>query len=496
VRCRPIRDNDVTDLPAPDERPLFENDVDELLGAESGPAEAERKKPPPTTGMDAMILSEPPRQVVVSAGRATLLVIAVVILLGGVSTGTLIAVAVVLAFGCTFVLVLWERRPREWPWDASSPTAGVLARENTSRNPGRTAVTSAALMIGVALIVFVAVFVNGFKDSFLGAIDRSITSDMIIQGQNFQSIPTPVVAAAGKVPGVQTASGIQFTEAQINNGGTDSVNGVDPATFSNVYKFDWLDGGSDKLLHNLGADQALIEEQFAKSHDLSPGDTFNLTSIDDNHLHLTVAGVYKDPNLMTGLIIPSTTLDTFAPGAKDPQIVLVSFDSGPAGALAQKSITQALKSFPSAKVQTNAEYKKDAEDFVNGLLMFLYILLAMCLIISLIGIVNTLALSVFERTREIGMLRAVGMTRRQLRRVIRYESTITAIIGGILGIAVGLVFGWIVAQGLADQGLVFVVPYGQLFGFLVVATIFGILAAILPARRAAKLNVLEALQYE
>ena len=102
----------------------------------------------------------------------------------------------------------------------------------------------------------------------------------------------------------------------------------------------------------------------------------------------------------------------------------------------------------------------------------------------------------FERTREIGMLRAVGMTRRQLRRVIRYESTITAIIGGIFGICVGLLFGWIVAQGLADQGLVFVVPYSQLFGFLIVATIFGVLAAILPARRAAKLNVLEALQYE
>ena len=113
-------------------------------------------------------------------------------------------------------------------------------------------------------------------------------------------------------------------------------------------------------------------------------------------------------------------------------------------------------------MQTNAEYKKSAEDFVNGLLQFLYVLLAMCLIISLIGIVNTLALSVFERTREIGMLRAVGMTRRQLRRVIRYESTITAIIGGLLGIVVGLLFGWIVAQGLADQGLVFVVPYSQL----------------------------------
>jgi putative ABC transport system permease protein len=418
------------------------------------------------------------------------------ILRGGFSTGALIGVAIVLLIGGAILLLVWKRRPREWPWDASSPTAGALARENTSRNPGRTAVTSAALMIGVALIVFVAVFVNGFKDSFLGAIDRSITSDMIIQGQNFQTIPAPVVKAADKVPGVATASGIQFADAKIGNGGIDTVNGVDPATFSNVYRFDWLKGGSNALLHNLTSRQALIEEQFAKSHDLDPGDTFTITSIDGNKLHLTVAGEYKDPSLMTGLIIPSRTLTAFSPGSKDPQIVLVTFDNGPEGAQAERSIRQALKSFPSAKVQTNAEYKKDAEDFVNGLLMFLYVLLAMCLIISLIGIVNTLALSVFERTREIGMLRAVGMTRRQLRRVIRYESTITAIIGGILGIAVGLIFGWIVAQGLSDQGLVFVVPYSQLVGFLIVATLFGILAAILPARRAAKLNVLEALQYE
>jgi putative ABC transport system permease protein len=418
------------------------------------------------------------------------------VLRGGVTSGTVIGGAVVLAVGAGLFALLWRRRLREWPWDASSPTAGVLARENTSRNPGRTAVTSAALMIGVALIVFVAVFVNGFKESFLGAIDRSITSDMIIQGENFQTIPAPVVHAAAKVPGVATATGIQFADAKIGNGGIDTVNGVDPATFSNVYRFDWLNGGSDKLLRDLTPDQALIEEQFAKSHDLDTGNKFTVTSIDGNKLHLSVAGEYKDPNLMTGFIIPSKTLDTFSPGSKDPQIVLVSFEPGPAGAQAQHSIRQALSGFPSAKVQTNAEYKKDAEDFVNGLLMFLYILLAMCLIISLIGIVNTLALSVFERTREIGMLRAVGMTRRQLRRVIRYESTITAIIGGIFGIAVGLIFGWIVAQGLADQGLVFVVPYSQLVGFLIVATVFGVLAAILPARRAAKLNVLEALQYE
>jgi len=426
-------------------------------------------------------------------------------LLGGIVCGILALISTPLAlFGLLVsaaisiyaVIRIWRNTQTEWPPEQPSPLTSQLARENTARNPARTAVTSSSLMIGVALVVFVAVFVNGFKDSFLGALDNSITSDLIIQSDSFSPIPAEAVPTAQAVPDVQTAAGIQFTEAKINHGGIDTVNGIDPLDFPQLYKFDWQQGGSDALLGHFQGDQALIEEQFAKSHDLSAGDTFNLTSIDGNKLHLTVAGEYKDPNLMTGLIIPSTTLNTFSPGSKDPGIVLVSFEPGPAGAQAEQSIRQALKSFPAAKVQTNAEYKKDAENFVNGLLMFLYILLAMCLIISLIGIVNTLALSVFERTREIGMLRAVGMTRRQLRRVIRFESTITAIIGGLLGIAVGLVFGWIVAQGLADQGLVFVVPYGQLAGFLIVATLFGILAAILPARRAAKLNVLEALQYE
>ena len=158
--------------------------------------------------------------------------------------------------------------------------------------------------------------------------------------------------------------------------------------------------------------------------------------------------------------------------------------------------SRALESFPVATVRTNAEYKTFTEDEVNGFLGFLYVMLGMAVVISLFGIVNTLALSVFERTREIGMLRAVGMTRRQLRRVVRYESVITAVIGGILGIAVGLTFGWILSKGLEDQGIVFSIPYGLLFAVVGAAIVAGILAAILPARRAARLNVLEALQYE
>ena len=243
-------------------------------------------------------------------GIITIVVMAIILISSGASPGGAVGALVVLAIGGALTVFLWIRRPRDWPWDPASPTAGRLARENTARNPGRTAVTSAALMIGVALIVFVATFVNGFKDSFLGAIDRSITSDLIIQGQNFGSVPAAAVEAANQVPGVKTASGLQFTEAKINNGGTDVVNGVDPASFSQVYKFDWLNGGSNSQLTDLGSDQALIEEQFAKSHDLSTGDSFTLTGIDGNKLHLEVAGEYKDPNLMTGLIIPSTTFDS------------------------------------------------------------------------------------------------------------------------------------------------------------------------------------------
>ena len=156
----------------------------------------------------------------------------------------------------------------------------------------------------------------------------------------------------------------------------------------------------------------------------------------------------------------------------------------------------ALKAFPDVNVQTNDEFKSSVSDQVNQLLYLLYVLLAMSVIISLFGIVNTLALSVFERTREIGMLRAIGTTRLQLRETILYESVITAAIGGLLGIAIGIVLARIVALGFEDQGIVFALPYGQLILSLVVAVIAGVVAAAFPARRAARLNVLEALQYE
>jgi ABC-type antimicrobial peptide transport system permease subunit len=407
----------------------------------------------------------------------------------------LLAGLVALCLAVFFVARIWLRTETEWPPEQPSTLTSQLARENTARNPGRTAVTSSSLMIGVALVVFVAVFVNGFKDSFLGALDHSITSDLIIQSESFSPIPKEAVPALQSVPQVQTATGIQFTDAQINHGGTDIVNGIDPGDFDQLYTFTWQKGGSDALLRNFQGDKALIEEQFAKSHHLNIGDHFMITSIEGNKLHLTVAGQYKDPVLMTGISIPSDTFDTWTTN-NDPGVILAKFNPGVSLAAGKAAAAQALKQYPVAKVRTNAEYKQSTENQVNGFLYFLYLLLAMIGIISLVGIINTLALSVFERTREIGMLRAVGTTRRQLRRMVRYESVITSVIGGLLGVGVGLVFGWILTKGLSDQGIVFSVPVTFIIVVMIVAALAGVVAAIMPARRAARLDVLEALQYE
>jgi putative ABC transport system permease protein len=417
------------------------------------------------------------------------------------TTGTLLTLAggAILCFIAAAIASRWVVGPFArvigWPAERLSRTSGRLARENATRNPGRTAVTASALMIGLGLVVFVAVFVNGFKESFLGAIDRELTSDLIISSDNFSTpIPKLAVQESNAISGVQ-AAGIQFTQARIGHGGTDTINGIDPSTFQGLYRFDWQKSGSDELLPQLSGDQALIEEQFAKSHDLAPGDSFRVTSADGVTLHLHVLGEYKDPVLMTGFIIPSGTFDRFT-DQSDYGVVLVGLPKGTDVGAVQHRVEGALKGFPMAKVRTNAEYKSYTENQVNQFLAILYVLLAMSVIISLFGIVNTLALSVFERTREIGMLRAIGMTRRQLRRVVRWESVITAIIGGLLGIAIGLVFGWLVSVSLADQGVIFAIPTSQLVLSLVVAAIAGLLAAILPARRASRLNVLEALQYE
>ena len=208
-------------------------------------------------------------------------------------------------------------------------------------------------------------------------------------------------------------------------------------------------------------------------------------------------GTYEDPNLLNGIVVSNEALKpVLPPGNTGINYIFVKDSGGADAAQVQADVENALKQFPIAKVQSNQELKEEVYGQVDQILFIFYALLAMSVIISLFGIVNTLVLSVYERTREIGMLRAIGTTRRQLRRMIRYESVITAVLGGLLGVAVGIVFGYVMSTALEDEGLSFVLPIGSIIVFMIVAIIAGILAAIFPARRAAKLNVLDALQYE
>jgi putative ABC transport system permease protein len=421
---------------------------------------------------------------------------------GGLGTTwllTLLAAGSVLVFiGVAMIaryLVPGLTRVIGWPIALVARAPGRLARDNAMRNPGRTAATAAALMIGIGLVVFVAVFANGFDQTFLGAIDRSVTSDLVITGQTQQQpVPNGVVPAAKGVQGVADVSGIGVDQTKIGNGGEDFMNAVDPSNIASVYHFDWQKGGSNALLGRLAPNTALVEEQFAKSHHLSPGDTFTVTGTNGRRATLREIGQYKDPVLFAGYVVSQATFRKLAI-APQPSVVLIRYAPNPR-ASTEDAVKAALNRYPDAKVQTIAEYKKGVEAQINTFLYLMYALLAISVIISLVGIVNTLALSVFERTREIGMLRAVGTTRRQMRRMIRYESVITAIIGGILGAVVGIVIAYIVYLGLRDQGIVFAVPVGQVIACLVVAGIAGVLAAVLPARRASRLNVLQALQYE
>jgi putative ABC transport system permease protein len=369
--------------------------------------------------------------------------------------------------------------------------AGQLAMDNATRNPARTAATAAALMIGLALVSFVAVLGSGVHGSIDRAINKQVTADWVVTSQNgWSAFPAAAGTAVAKAPGVRVASDIRSDRGRTDNANV-TVNGVDPATIASVYRFQWK-GGSDATLTELGADGAIVKQAFAKKHDLHVGDQFTLRSSAGKPINLNVVGLFQPPRVMEllgGVVVSQKAFDrTFERPANS--LTLIN------GTPTQSGLDSALAAFPDAKAQTHDEYVKAQSSFINTLLNLLYVLLALSVVVSLFGMVNTLVLSVFERTRELGMLRAVGMTRRQARRMVRHESVITALIGAALGLPLGIMLAAAVTHALGKYGVTFSVPVASLVAFTVAALIAGVLAAIAPARRASRLNVLEALQYE
>ena len=383
-----------------------------------------------------------------------------------------------------------------WPLERLAPTSGRLARDNAGRNPSRTAATAAALMIGLAMVVFIAVFAQALKGSFSGALDKSTRSQLVVQDRtSFMGVPQKTIRGLAGVGGVDTAEGTAYADLEVKNGGVTSAYAVDPALFARVWGLDWRRGGSDALLARLNAHNVLLEDGSTIAGKVKAGDSITVTTRGDKTGKLTVLGFYHDQIAFTGMI---TSLDAFKrlDVSTASVVTLVRVRDGADVDATEAAVQRALSAFPTQKVMTKAEYLDTINKQVDQILMMFYGLLAMSVLISIFGIVNTLVLSVHERTREIGLLRAIGATRRQLRQMVRYESVITAVIGGVLGTAVGVAMAWVIVTQMGGDGLVFSLPWSQLGIFLVLAVVVGIVAAVLPARRAANTRILEAIQYE
>jgi putative ABC transport system permease protein len=383
-----------------------------------------------------------------------------------------------------------------WPGAQAAGAAGRLARRNSARDPGRTAATASALMIGLALVTFVAVLGEGLQTSLGNAVERVVRADYVVTSDDGFSPLTPRAGIAlASQPGVGTVSGVRQDVARVF-GSDESVAGVDPATIATVASFDW-DEGSDAVLAGLGAHGAVLQREFADEHDLAVGSRFPVETAQGTRLELTVRGVYAPPRLdpILGPILISQ--QTFDATFERPRDALALIDvRGEPSERQRGALEQVLARFPEAELRTKSEFAAVRQKETKDLLSVLYVLLSLSMVVSLFGMINTVVLSVFERTRELGMLRAIGMTRRQVRRMVRHESVITALIGAALGLPLGIALSALVTRALAEEGVAFSLPVLTLAAFALVAAGSGILAAALPARRASRLNVLEALQYE
>ena len=383
-----------------------------------------------------------------------------------------------------------------WPAERIGGPAGRLARRNSVRNPGRTAVTAAALMIGVALVTFVAVFGKGIKQSTTTALDRQVQADYVVNGRDGWSAIDPAAAAAVRdVPGVRAVTGIAQDEGRVGSQKV-TVDGVDPVALGRVFRFDWKEGG-DTSLRGLASDGAIVDDEYAEKHDLRLGSPLEVTAVSGRKLMLRVAGI-SDPPAFDALALGDVTVSkaNYDKAFKTNQDRFTFVDVSQVSDATTAALERKLEAFPDAKLQTASAFTDEQADAIDPLLTMFTVLLALAVIVSLFGIVNTLVLSVFERTRELGMLRAVGMTRRQVRRMVRHESVVTALIGSTLGIGVGLFLAALATGALSEYEIEFAIPVGSLIAFTVVAVVAGILAAILPASRASKLDPLAALSYE
>jgi putative ABC transport system permease protein len=292
-------------------------------------------------------------------------------------------------------------------------------------------------------------------------------------------------------------SPVKGPEAEVEGAsGKPFGSGVDPRTVDRVWDTE-IEEGPPNLLATLGPGEVALKKDFADSNSFDVGDTVHMTTPIGDKLDLRVIGIFEDKGGVLGDFILPSQVVTRAFALRDDVLQFIAVRPGADVNTVQDRVARMLEArFPVEEVQDQDEFKDSITGRVDQFLTLIYLLLSLSVIISLFGIVNTLVLSIHERTREIGMMRAIGTSRRLIRRIVRYESVITALIGAALGLVLGLILGIVTTVALSDEGFILSIPVASLFVFALLAIIAGVLAAIPPARRASRLDVLDALAYE
>ncbi|MDX6591548.1 MAG: putative transport system permease protein [Gaiellales bacterium] len=375
--------------------------------------------------------------------------------------------------------------------------AGKLATQNAIRNPSRTAATAAALMVGLTLVTTVAVLGQGLRNSSTSTVERQVTAEYVVTAEDgFSTLPLTVGEQIGKIPLVESSS-VRSDKAKVD-GSDVAVTGVEP-NIGGFYAFRYKGTPGADPVASLSTGGAIVRKTFAEEHDITIGSQLEMLTPSGERLDLKVSAILDpgtfdlDP-LLGSVVIDQAAFDGSFPRPAD----LYTFLNVPAEGeqFVAQAEAEAVKRYPGVKLNTKDEFVQSRVAGLSDILNLLYVLLALSVVVSLFGMINTLVLAVYERTRELGMLRAIGMPARQIRSMVRQESVTTALIGAAIGLPLGIGLAAAVTSALSEYDIQFSVPLLTLLAFVVVALVAGVLAAVMPARRAGRLNVLEALQYE
>ena len=453
-------------------------------------------KVPPLAAMRATALETAgPGRIRAYAGLTS--VVLGLVTIGAVTLGasnSLLGVGVLLVFAGTIILGPAIARPVALvlgrPAAKLRGVTGTMARQNAARNPKRTSRTASPVLIGVALVAAVSALAASINGQISDIFTKQFTGDYAVssQAQGFGGLSPSLATDLGKIDGVQNATGIGTLLVKIDDKGR-TLTVVTPETIEGNYDIGLIDANYS----DLDKDGIFVSLDYAEREELSVGSTVNVVLADTTERALIVRGLYEFNDLAGNRVVSREMFANANVTSFDFGVYITLAPGADSGAV-REQLQKAVDDYGQGKLLSKQEYIDEQAGQVNQLLGLIYGLLFLSVIIAIVGIIITLLLSVFERQREIGLLRAVGMTRSQVRTTVRWESVITSLLGAVLGIVLGLALGWVVVFSLRDQGLTsFQIPVGTTIAIMVLSFIVGVLAAVYPAWRATKVDVLEAL---